>query len=104
MPERLLQLTFDETFNRSVPQDVTPEGFTGLAFPEQERVSRFVREVRESVHVHSPVDAAQYLLTKVSVPFADFDQEDLWVLLPNPIAVAGVPFRIDWDMGVQVRD
>ena len=56
MPERLLQLTFDETFNRSVPQDVTPEGFSGLTFPEQERVSRFVREVRESVTVHSPAD------------------------------------------------
>ena len=68
---------------RSVPQDVTPEGFTGLAFPQQERVSRFVREVRESVYVHSPADAAQYLLTKACVPFADFDQEELWVLLLN---------------------
>ena len=83
MPERLLQLRFDEAFNHSVPQDVTPEGFTGLAFPEQERVSRFVREVRESVYVHSPADAAQHLLTKVYVPFADFDQEELWVLLLN---------------------
>ena len=83
MPERLLQLRFDETFNRSAPQDVTPEGFTGLAFPEQERASRFVREVRESVTVHSPADAAQHLLTKVYVPFADFDQEELWVLLLN---------------------
>ncbi len=83
MPERLLQLRFDETFNRSVPQDVTPEGFTGLTFSQQERTSRFVREVRDSVTVHSPADAAEYLLTKVYVPFADFDQEELWVLLLN---------------------
>ena len=83
MPERLLQLRFDETFNRSVPRDVTPEGFTGLTFPEQERVSRFVREVRESIYVHSPADAGQYLLSKVYVPFSDFDQEELWVLLLN---------------------
>ena len=83
MPERLLQLTFDETFNRSVPQDVTPEGFTGLTFPEQERVSRFSREVKESVTVHSRAGAAQYLLTRVYVPFADFDQEEPWVLLLN---------------------
>ncbi len=83
MPERLLQLRFDETFNLIAPQDVTPAGFTGLTFSEQERVSRFVREVRESVTVHSPADAAQHLLAKVYVPFADFDQEELWVLLLN---------------------
>ena len=40
-----------------------------------------MREVKEEVQITSPDDAAQHLLTKVYVPFKDFDQEELWVLL-----------------------
>jgi len=81
MPERLYQLRFDENLKLSVPQNVTPEGFAGLEFDKGERLSRFVREVAERVSIQSPNDVAQYLLTKVYVPFEDFDQEEMWVLL-----------------------
>ena len=81
MSERLFQLSFDAGFNRMAPEDVTPAGFTGLIFPPRERLGRFVREVRAGETIHSPADAAQYLLTRVYVPFEDFDQEEMWVLL-----------------------
>lgn len=80
-PERLYQLRFDEHFQPTVPQDVTPEGFTGLEFDKGEELGRFVREVREAVYIRSPADAAQHLLTQIYVPFAAFDQEEMWVLL-----------------------
>jgi DNA repair protein RadC len=80
-PERLYQLRFDENFKLTIPEDITPEGFTGLAFDKGEELGRFVREAREAVYVRSPTDAAQHLLTKVYVPFTAFDQEELWVLL-----------------------
>jgi DNA repair protein RadC len=87
-PERLYQARFDEHFQFTTSQDVTPEGFTGLKFPRAEqlnradhRLGRFVREVREAIQITSPDDVAQHLLTKVYVPFKDFDQEELWVLL-----------------------
>jgi DNA repair protein RadC len=86
--ERLYQVRFDEHFRLTTPQDVTPEGFTGLEFrrpnrvsPPADRIGRFVREVKEPVYIHSPGDAAAHLLTRVYVPFSDFDQEELWVLL-----------------------
>ena len=87
-PERLYQARFDEHFQFTTSQNVTPDGFTGLKFPRadqsnraEHRLGRFVREVSEEVHIKSPNDAAQHLLTKVYVPFKDFDQEELWVLL-----------------------
>jgi DNA repair protein RadC len=81
MTERLYQLRFDEDLKPTVPQHVTPEGFAGLEFDKGEKLGRFVREVRERVCIKSPNDAAQYLLSKVYVPFEDFDQEEMWVLL-----------------------
>jgi hypothetical protein len=89
--ERLYQARFDEHFQLTVPQDVTPSGFTGLRFlrgderlsPPADRIGRFVREVEEAVHITSPDVAAQHLLTKVYAPFEHFDQEALWVLLLN---------------------
>jgi hypothetical protein len=96
MPERLYQLRFDENLKLSVPQNVTPEGFAGLEFDKGERLSRFVREVAERVSIQSPNDVAQYLLTKVYVPFEDFDQEEMWVLLLK--LSAGSPMR-SWSIG-----
>jgi len=83
MPERLYQLRFDGNFKPADFQNVTPEGFAGLEFDKGEELGRFVREVAERVSVRSPNDVAQYLLTKVYVPFEDFDQEEMWVLLIN---------------------
>jgi DNA repair protein RadC len=83
MPERIRQLRFGEDFGPTLPKDVTPDGFTGFGSDEGERLSRFVREVPDSVCVRSPSDAAQYLLEKVYTPFDGFDQEELWVLLLN---------------------
>ena len=83
MPERLYQLRFGENLKPTVPADVTPEGFAGLEFDQGERLGRFVREAPERVCIQSPRDAAQYLLEKVYVPFEDFDQEEMWVLLLN---------------------
>jgi hypothetical protein len=77
MPEWLYQLRFDGHFKRAIPEDVTPEGFAGLEFDKGEGLSRFVREVAERGCIQSPKDMAQYLLTKVYVPFGDSDQEEM---------------------------
>jgi len=42
---------------------------------------RFVHRVEEEIRVTSPTDVANYLKRRVFCPFADFDQEELWVLL-----------------------
>ena len=78
MPERIYQFRFDEP-----PEDVTPQNFAGLKFDKGRPLSRFVREVRESVRIHSPTEAAHYLLSKVFTPFEQFEQEEMWVLLLN---------------------
>jgi hypothetical protein len=76
MPERIYQHRFGEP-----PLDVTPENFKGIKFRDIPPLRRFVREVREDVHIKSPSDAAQYLLKKVYTPFEDFEQEEMWELL-----------------------
>ena len=83
MPERIHQFKFGENFKPTIPEDVTPEGFTGFESDRGEKLGRFVREVPGSVCIRSPGDAAQYLLEKVYTPFDDLDQEELWVLLLN---------------------
>jgi DNA repair protein RadC len=98
MPMRLYQGRFDENFSPTTPQDVTPEGFTGLRFPgllaqvgqDQAvqstltgKTGRFVREAKENVQITSPSEAARYLLENIYVPFEQFDQEELWILLLN---------------------
>lgn len=45
--------------------------------------SRFVRGVQEEFVVHSPADAAGYLIQRIYTPFDAFDQEELWTLLLN---------------------
>ena len=57
MPERIYQRRFGENFRPTVPEDVTPEGFTGLEFDKGERLGRFVREaelLKEAVRVNAP--------------------------------------------------
>jgi DNA repair protein RadC len=91
MAERLYQLGFDEQFRVTHAADVTPEQFTGLIFPSRSEeiplrvsdISRFVREVKETVPIGSPAEAGQYLLEHIYSPFDRFDQEELWVLLLN---------------------
>ena len=90
MPERLLQLAFDEQLKPGVPKDVTPKDFQGLAFEEygeirvpKPDVGRFVREVGGVDRIKSPEAAAEYLMKNIFTPFEDFDQEEMWVLLMN---------------------
>jgi hypothetical protein len=92
MPERLHQFRFDEQFQPTPPQDVTPAHFAGLRFPARTpeillpspaAVGRFVREAKERVFASSPAAAAEYLLAHVFYPFEQFDQEEAWVLLLN---------------------
>jgi DNA repair protein RadC len=45
--------------------------------------NRHVRAVREQIIVTTPSIAAQHLMTSVFAPFAEFDQEELCVLLLN---------------------
>lgn len=59
-------------FTRSILDSLTHGG---------EGSSRFVREVRESVHIRTANDAAQHLMQRVYTPFDQFDQEELWSLL-----------------------
>ncbi|CAN5912227.1 hypothetical protein BH24BAC1_BH24BAC1_36810 [soil metagenome] len=49
----------------------------------EEHLGRFVRVVNDEIIVRAPVDAAQYLLEHVYVPFDAFDQEELHVLMLN---------------------
>jgi DNA repair protein RadC len=92
MSERLYQKRFDEFFHQIGPQEVTPTGFAGLPWPDcpesrpQEttiRPGRFVQEARTSVQIGSPGTAAAYLQQHIYQPFAQFDQEEVWVLLLN---------------------
>lgn len=91
MPERLYQFRFGDDFHPLKPDEVTPQDFKGLVFPnrleEQSLVAspvrRFVREVRETISITSPVEAARYLLENIYTPFEQFDQEETWVLLLN---------------------
>lgn len=44
-------------------------------------VGQHVRVVKEPYVIHQPADAAQYLINNVFTPFAQFKQEQLYVLL-----------------------
>ena len=92
MPERLYQGQFDEGFEPSKHQEVTPKNFVGLSSPRRPGLSlatgqtalelgRFVREAKEHYFVTSPQAAADYLLKNIYTPFEKFDQEEVWVLL-----------------------
>ena len=47
------------------------------------RPGRFVQEARTNVQIGSPEAAAAYLQQHIYQPFAQFDQEEVWVLLLN---------------------
>lgn len=86
MKERLIQLGFDVQTLAITSHDVTPSGVNSLTFPLTrpiEPLSRFVREASEPYQVTSPTEAADYLTRHIYTPFADFDQEEMWVLLLN---------------------
>jgi len=87
-PQRLYQLGFDDAFELAEPQDVTPEGSAGIEHPgavdldiPASKAGRFVREVAEEVVIRTIDDAICYLQEKVYLPFEDFDQEEMYVLL-----------------------
>lgn len=61
-------------FTRSILDSLTHSG---------EGSSRFVREVREEVHIRTAYDAARHLMQHIYTPFDQFDQEELWTLLMN---------------------
>jgi DNA repair protein RadC len=88
MPERLYQKRFDECFEIITPQEVTPASFTRLAWPNRPQPAlrppgRFVQEARTNLQIGSPDAAAVYLQQHIYQPFAQFDQEEVWVLLLN---------------------
>lgn len=98
MSKRLYQRRFDQHFNSTTSQDVTPEGFVELTFPTRllkagrnrnipstqiGNLGRFVREATSNVQVTSPKVAADYLQQNIFTPFEQFDQEEMWVLLLN---------------------
>lgn len=79
MPERLYQSQLWGPL-----EDVTPQNFRGLEYKPRESkqaVARFVREPQEKVQVRSPTVAATYLMEHVYIPFEEFSQEEMWVLL-----------------------
>jgi DNA repair protein RadC len=90
MPERIIQLGFDDNFQPVVPKDVTPRDFRGLVYQErpeittpQQELARFVKEVKKGPKVTDTALAASYFMEKIYTPFEDFDQEEMWVLLMN---------------------
>lgn len=50
---------------------------------QAEPLGRHVRSLNEEVVVRAPADAASYLMTRIYAPFAQFEQEEFWVLLLN---------------------
>jgi DNA repair protein RadC len=46
-------------------------------------IAQHVRVLKEPYALHTPADAAQYLMTQVYFPFEQFKQEHLYVLLLN---------------------
>ena len=44
-------------------------------------LGQHVRLIREPLYIRSPIDAVNYFLTQVFVPFEQFRQEQLYVLL-----------------------
>ena len=92
MPERLYQKKFDTIFQIVASQEVTPLGFTGLIWPDRSEPQpletasyrgRFVQEAQTNSYIGSPEVAAAYLQQHIYQPFAQFDQEEVWVLLLN---------------------
>ncbi len=79
-PERY-QLAFDFDRHRKEAPAVYQAIWRGLSDDGSE--NRFVQAVQEPVDIRSPADAAEYLLTKIFVPFDRLDQEELWLLLLN---------------------
>lgn len=83
-PERY-QLPLLIEFGGLPAQKLTPAPLTpneGLIIP-QDGLSRFVREVSDGVIIHTPADAADYLMSRIYTPFDQFDQEEIWSLLLN---------------------
>jgi DNA repair protein RadC len=73
------QLPFEFTWHTGETTAVPRALLQDLA--SEQATSRGVRRVQEEVVVHTAADAAHYLLHNVFVPFDQFDQEELWLLL-----------------------
>lgn len=78
------QLSFDLERDRLESESTAAYRKAALDLADQAvDTGRFVRRVKEEVVVRSPADAAHYLLSRIYVPFEQFEQEEFWVLLLN---------------------
>lgn len=83
-PERY-QLAFDFALPSQEVRPsylVKPNTFAQFNSREPE-INRFVRVLKEPVTIHTPYEAAHHLMNRIYTPFANFDQEEVWVLLLN---------------------
>lgn len=78
------QLSLDLELDRVRRAEVSAYRAAALELADQvDPSSRFVRALNERVAIQTPADAASHLQTKVFHPFAQFEQEEFWVLLLN---------------------
>jgi DNA repair protein RadC len=77
-------LSLDLELDRVKRAEVAAYRAAALELADQvEQPSRFMRALNERVVIHSPADAAHHLQTRIFHPFAQFEQEEFWVLLLN---------------------
>lgn len=78
------QLSLDLELDRVQRAAVAAHRAAALELAGQAEPSgRFVRALNERVAIHTPADAALHLQAQVFQPFAQFEQEEFWVLLLN---------------------
>ena len=79
--ENPYQLPLELDWSRKEPTAAYRAILDGLSTDPEAR--RFVREVApdQRVTVRTPADAANYLINHVYIPFKQFDQEEVWVLI-----------------------
>lgn len=65
-----------------LPFEYPPSPWSLLS-PREPGISRFVREVDQGSIVNAPSVAARYLQDYIYTPFANFSQEEMWLLLLN---------------------
>jgi len=92
MERKVYQVRFDDDFEAVTSQEVATVAHTDWPVVSPELPAyppvpggRFVRELAddERFAIREPNSAGRYFVDQVFIPFADFEQEELWALMLN---------------------